>query len=391
MRGPTFTILLLAVLWACSPPEQSELYHQAAKTRSIPLALELAESESHFDKGEAYYLLGKFYKQDSGNFYSALEYYTYSLDHYKNHGDQEKISRAYNMIAELFRVYNNYNNAVLFFDSAIATTNRQFLKVKRSIYKAKALREMELLGQAKEILLESEEYFTNVEPNEYFLGETYLMLGNVSMDFGVKHQQESELSLAYEYYIKAIKYYKPNTYEHAIALANMGRLLIEREDYDLAHRYLTLSRTTYFDREEKEDHGYLTSILSRYFYEVQQYDSSIHYAANVIDKRIFNEAFVRAYQHYENSYAGLGDHETRQRVSNEWYAIDLEMIKERERMRVFSDELLYRRIQRDINKENRINWLNRILIFLAFFAVAGGGLWLRNQWRIKNAQDALRS
>ena len=42
-------------------------------------------------------------------------------------------SRAYNNIGELFRVYGNYSMSVAFYDSAINSTDDQYLKIKRSI------------------------------------------------------------------------------------------------------------------------------------------------------------------------------------------------------------------------------------------------------------------
>jgi len=232
---------------------------------SLLLELENSSSEHRY---ETFIELSKYYEEVDNKI--AIEYATKALREAKIENSIEKKGKAFSTLATLSSKDNNFNNALIYIDSAILMA--EFLE--NELLKAKRLNKKGIIFYRKSDYQEALYYFKSAikTGDSMVIAHCYSNIGSLYVNLGKNN-------IASEYYFKALRINENNNFEEGIAdvRLNLANVFISLGEYNSALDFQIKSLQYFQDNDYKTETGYCLSNIGLVYLELKEIDTALYY------------------------------------------------------------------------------------------------------------------
>lgn len=372
---------VLFSLYACGSEDYESLYQEAREEHSIQKALkfiELQKKKSRLANG--HFLAGYLYKKKL-NYDSAVDHFLKANWYYKKKGNKEQQSNTFRILGNIYLENNNYSLALDLYSKAKQLTQDKNNKQILNIDMAKCYNEQSQWPEARMLLREAEQYFS--DKNNYWLAKTKLQLGVLWYNVAKMEEQEVHYEKALSYAKEANRLYE-SPEKKAAATNNIGNAYLAMGNTQEAEHFLTESLKLSKANVEKATTYYN---LGRLFRTKGDLEQSIHYHTKSVELcTSLTYEFNSSSRELMDIYLSTNQNEKAIAFNKEFHRLQEKFIDERKELSQKMNALILGNLESSfvIQDERERVWKaekKQIWIFLGCmaFALILARLWVRSE------------
>ncbi len=200
----------------------------------------------------------------------ALEYGFRALEQAKNENSIEKQGRAFSTISFLYSRIHNFQNALIYVDSAIYIAE----VLDNNSVKAKYLNKKGIINYKKSDYQQALLCFNSAVKigDSTIIAQCYSNIGSIYFNLGKDN-------IASDYYFKALKINENNQFEEGIAdvYLNLANVYISLGEYNSALELQLKSLDYFLKNDYKAETGYTLSNIGLVYLELKKVDTALYY------------------------------------------------------------------------------------------------------------------